>query len=143
MTELYDHEREEVADWLRPSFDAIIAPALTGAFLDGIDTEHEAHQRKLRTAGVVAVVSLAVLQVADLILTARFRHYGLQEGNGLMAPLLNGPLPALIKGGIVAALGVSLYRKPRLGLLCGVWAAVGYYTLACYVNWAAVQMIAR
>lgn len=116
-------------------------PGRFDAFLEGIDTEHEAHQRKVRSSTLIGSSILLALQIADLLLTARFRSLGLAEGNGIMVPLLDSPAAAGIKLSLVAVFSVLAYRRPSLGKLCGVWAVVGFYVLACYVNWSAIQAV--
>ena len=113
------------------------APAATSvsAAAPGLDAQ-------LRMAGVIAVGALVVLNVVDVLLTKAFLRVGLQEGNPLMAGLVRDGRMAIIKGIILGALALKVASSPgRVGRTCFLWAAVGVYALASYVNFTALQSI--
>lgn len=111
------------------------------AYVDGIEAQEEYACRRIRTASMAGAAALGVLQVADILLTRRFQSYGLPEGNKLMAPLLDSPAAMILKIMLVVVLAVCAYKRPRLSVLCGVWLAVGYYVMTCYINWEVVQAL--
>ncbi len=96
----------------------------------------------LRRWSFVAIGLLGVLNVADVVLTKRFMSAGLTEGNPLMAGLVQdwrmGAVKALILGGLFLK---AVTSRPSVARACLLWAGVGVYALASYVNWQALQQI--
>jgi hypothetical protein len=89
-----------------------------------------------RRAAMLGLALLLVLNVVDVVLTQRFLAKGVDEGNPIMAPIVESS--ALALGLKLAVLGVLGYRfttrKVPIGVLCGTWLVVGVYATVAYVN---------
>jgi len=89
-------------------------------------------------AAVVGLATLAVLNLADVVLTRLFLHRGLPEGNPIGRVLMSSGSALVVKLGLVGALAArAARRRVSLVLVCATWAVVGVYVLAVVVNaWA-------
>jgi hypothetical protein len=89
-----------------------------------------------------AVALLRVLNVLDVVLTKTFIRAGFQEGNPLMAGLVQDWRMGAIKAIILGALFLkTMTARPNVNRACLLWLAVGVYALASYVNWEALQQL--
>ncbi len=109
-----------------------VAARSNGAALDERLTapDERAAGRELRRAGVVALVALAVLNVADVITTRLLLGRGGIELNPIADRLLRSNLALVVKLGIVIVLGAHfIRRRPSLNVVCTMWMVVGVYAL--------------
>jgi hypothetical protein len=96
----------------------------------------------LRRWSLRAIALLSVLNVLDVVLTKTFIRAGFQEGNPLMAGLVQDWRMGAIKAIILGALFLKTFTsRPNVTRACLLWAAVGVYGLASYVNFQAIQQI--
>jgi hypothetical protein len=98
-----------------------------------------------RTAALLGLVVLAVLQAADLIATGALLHHHRAELNPLGRALIGTGGAVVAKFGILAALMalVVLQRVTRLGLICGVWAVAGIYVAVVAMNFYTLHLVAH
>ena len=86
-------------------------------------------------------MTLAVLNVADVITTRLLLVRGGIELNPIADRLLGSNLALAVKLGIVVALGAHFARsRPRLSVVCTMWMVVGVYALV--VALGATQLVA-
>ncbi len=91
--------------------------------------------RELRRAGLLAIGLLAVLNVADVLVTQLVVRRGGEEMNPLVRDLLESNGALGLKLAIVALLAVDfLFRRPRLVILCALWLVVGFYMAIITIN---------
>jgi hypothetical protein len=96
----------------------------------------------IRRWSLRAIALLSVLNVLDVVLTKTFLRAGFQEGNPIMQGLVQDWRMGAIKAIILGALFLkTLTARPNMNRVCLLWAAVGVYALASYVNWQAIQTI--
>lgn len=89
----------------------------------------------LRRAGVVAVVILGILNVADVVITRLLLARGGTELNPLADRLLASNTALVVKLGIVAMLAVQLARaRPQLPVVCLAWLVVGVYSVVVTID---------
>lgn len=90
----------------------------------------------------VALGLLCGLNLIDVILTRKFLDLGMEEGNPIVAGIAGDWRLIAVKTIVLAAL---LYKtvtsKPDVSRVCLLWSAVGFYTLAGYVNWSMIQQL--
>lgn len=97
-------------------------------------------QRGADIASRVGLILLVVLNVVDIILTKRFLALGLEEGNPLMATAVQSWQAGACKAAILGALGWCFLKRPATATrLALVWAGVGLYLLAAYVNLGTIR----
>ena len=98
-------------------------------------TADTAATERLKVARTIALASLVVLNIADLVTTRLFLAAGTPEGNPLASALLGRGVMPYVKGAVLLGLGWSVLRsKPKLGTTCALWFIVGIYTAAVCVN---------
>jgi hypothetical protein len=96
----------------------------------------------LRRAGLTALVLLAVLNVADVVITRLLLSRGGVELNPLADRLLASNTTLVAKLAIVVALAVHFVRHgPRLPVVCLMWLVCGLYT--CVVIIDGSQLVAN
>jgi hypothetical protein len=107
---------------------------------DPLGASQEAADRAARFGWAL----LVALNVVDLLLTRRFLALGGAEGNPLMAFAVRSWRAAAAKAFVLAVLALRFATRPAtVARLALVWLAVGFYVLAAYVNWGAVQALSR
>lgn len=97
---------------------------------------------EIRRAGLTAVLLLALLNVADVVLTELLLHRGAVELNPIAEPFLRSESMLWVKLAIVALLGLDfLFRRPRLTTFCLLWLVTGYYLCVVVLNGASLVAI--
>ena len=102
---------------------------------------HQTDQREAtQRARYIAVVTIAVLNVFDLITTYAAIAAGAEEGNPLVAWMIESRLvvvaKALVCGFLIvgAILAKRWRRRITLPALCAAWAVVGVYSVVVLLN---------
>lgn len=102
--------------------------------------EHVPHG-ELQRAAVTALVLLAVLNVADVVLTELLLGRGGVEMNPIAEAFLASNAALVAKLAVVALLAVRFVRHgPRIITLCALWLVVGVYAFVVVLNGA--QLVA-
>ena len=90
---------------------------------------------ELKRAGLTALGLLAVLNLADVVITRLLLSQGGVELNPVADRLLASNTTLLVKLALVAALAVHFVRHgPRLTVVCLMWLVTGFYVLAVVVD---------
>lgn len=98
---------------------------------------------RVRSVTLVAVLALAVLNVADVLTTRLILAHGAVEADPLSALLLQGGALLWAKVLILAALFVAvLTRRPRVGVMALACGAAGMYATAVVSNLLILRMVA-
>ena len=102
---------------------------------------NEAASAELRRAGLTAIVLLAMLNVADVVITRLLLARDGVELNPVADRLLASNLALVTKLGIVAALAIHFVRNgPRLSTVALMWLVTGIYV--CVVVLGGAQLVA-
>ena len=95
----------------------------------------------LRRSTLIAVVSLFLLQIADVVTTKLLLAHHAIEANPLSALLLTNNTLGFVKLALVPLLGIRVIRKPgNFGVSCAVWFATGIYATAVLSNILLLRM---
>jgi hypothetical protein len=117
-------------------FDLSFAPTSTTRI------QEEGIAADVRRWSLRALALLSVLNVLDVVLTKAFLRAGLQEGNPVMAGLVQdwrmGALKVIVLGALFLK---TLTSPPSVTRACLLWGAVGVYAVASWVNWQVLQQL--
>lgn len=96
---------------------------------------------ELRRAGLTALALLAMLNIADVVITRLLLAHGGIELNPVADRLLASNLALVAKLAVVAALTFHFVRHgPRLSAICLMWLVTGIYV--CVVVIGGSQLVA-
>lgn len=105
------------------------------AATSGSDAEAGADGDEFRTAGYTALVALALLNIADVLITQAVLRRGGIELNPLAQQLISSNKALIVKLTIVLLLAVDfVLRRPRLITVCALWFVVGIYAFVVVIN---------
>jgi hypothetical protein len=100
-----------------------------------IRREERAPPIELRRAGLTALALLALLNIADVVMTRLLLSRGGVELNPVADRLLASNATTLAKLSIVAILTIHFVRHgPRLIIVCLMWLVAGVYVCVVMVN---------
>lgn len=90
----------------------------------------------LQRAALVALVAIAVLNVADVVTTRALLGRGATESNPLAGLLLGGYRVEAVKFAALAVLGFRFHRNPSpsVGRVAAAWFVAGFYFLTVVSN---------
>lgn len=92
-------------------------------------------ERRHRSARLIGVALLVILNVADLVSTDAFLDAGVEEGNPVGAFLLSRGWAGWAKGALLLVLGWRVAKSPpRVGTTCALWFVCGVYAMAVLFN---------
>jgi hypothetical protein len=103
-----------------------------------------AEQDRLRLITLLGVGALIVLNGADVVTTHLLLARGAQEANPLSSLLLASSSLLWVKLVILGALGVMVIRRrPRFGVMAGVFITLGMYATAVLSNLLILRLVTR
>jgi hypothetical protein len=92
-----------------------------------------------RRATVLPVAVLAVLNLADVLLTRIGLRLGAVESNPVARVLLVGGHVQIVKAGLICLLALRMaHRRPTLRLAITCWAVTGAYAMVVVSNAVAI-----
>jgi hypothetical protein len=106
---------------------------------DGGDTRTS----HLRASAAVAVATIAVLNLADILTTnAVLHHTGAVEANPLASALLSGGRVGLVKAIVLLGLILRIPKRvPTVAFSAVLWFVAGFYFLTVFSNLLVLQKL--
>jgi hypothetical protein len=108
-----------------------------------VDPAADAVMARRRRAVMVGLAVLAVLQLADVVLTWALLANDGAELNPVGRALIGSGGAVLVKFSILGVLLLLVRARPvvRMGFVCGVWAVTGIYVAVVAMNLYSLQLI--